>query len=514
MEDQQNARERDDTGMSAITREILETAGSETFEVRFHITRGKPFAKAGPARFQGKGKIAIYDTRVQFGGKSGRISWLSKLETFIVEPSDVFNVERVGKSLRLHLRSKTCAFYSIDLTAANAAETSRLEARLSKERTPDFAVAIAERSDFHARLDQFSPHSPVVPALVAINAAVFIAMCIAGVGFFAPDGEAVVRWGSNYGPLTTGGQWWRLLTNTFVHFGFLHIAFNMWALYSSGRTVERLFGSTRFVLLYLFAGTAASMTSLLWNPMVNSAGASGAIFGVFGGMLAFVLNPRNAVPQSVMVEHRNSTLAFAGYSLFYGMAHSGIDNAAHIGGLVAGLAMGFLLARPLTSEARRAPKPTGLALALGVGVIALVALSWPLAHPSAQVLRERQFGAVRAHLDSDEAAAVAATKLLSQDANAGQSTNEQLVTELSSDVTPKWNALYEEVAAVPLEAGDNDYEWRRLILRYFDARRKQFALAGQAVLANDPAIRAHADDERKEAELALSELKAMRDRQK
>ena len=176
--------------------------------------------------------------------------------------------------------------------------------------------------------------------------------------------------------------------------------------------------------------------------------------------------------------------------------------------------MGFLLARPLTSEARRAPKPTGLALALGVGVIALVALSWPLAHPSAQVLRERQFGAVRAHLDSDEAAAVAATKLLSQDANAGQSTNEQLVTELSSDVTPKWNALYEEVAAVPLEAGDNDYEWRRLILRYFDARRKQFALAGQAVLASDPAIRAHADDERKEAELALSELKAMRDRQK
>jgi rhomboid protease GluP len=180
-----------------------------------------------------------------------------------------------------------------------------------------------------------------------------------------------VRWGSNYGPLTTNGQWWRLLTNTFVHFGLLHIAFNMWALYLSGRTVERLLGSTRFVLLYLFAGIAASMTSLLWNPMVNSAGASGAIFGVFGRMLAFVLNPRNAVPQSVMVEHRNSTLAFAGYSLFYGMVHSGIDNAAHIGGLVAGLAMGFLLARPLTSEARRAPKPMGLAVALGVGVIAL-----------------------------------------------------------------------------------------------------------------------------------------------
>lgn len=514
VEDQQNARERDDTGMSAITREISETAGSETFDVKFQITRGKQYIKAGPARFQGKGQIAIHDTRVEFKGKSGRITWLAKQETFIVAPSDVFNVERAGKSLRFHLRSKTGIFYSIDLTAANAAEASRLEARLSKERTPDFAVALAERSDFHTRLDQFSPHAPVVPALVAINVAVFIVMCIAGVGFFAPDGEAVVRWGSNYGPLTTSGQWWRLLTNTFIHFGLLHIAFNMWALYSSGRTVERLFGSTRFVLLYLFAGIAASMTSLLWNPGVNSAGASGAIFGVFGGMLAFVLNPRNAVPQSVMVEHRNSTLVFAGYSLFYGMAHSGIDNAAHIGGLIAGLAMGFLLARPLTSEARRAPKPIGLALALGFGVIALLSLSWPLTHPSAQVLRERQFGAVRAHLDGDETAAIAATKQLSQHASDGQSTKEQLVAELSNDVTPKWNALYEEVAAVPLETGDTDYELRRLILRYYDARRKQFALAGQAALANDPTIRARSDDERKEAELAISELKVMHSRQK
>jgi rhomboid protease GluP len=215
-----------------------------------------------------------------------------------------------------------------------------------------------------------------------------------------------------------------------------------------------------------------------------------------------------------MVEHRNSTLAFAGYSLFYGMAHSGIDNAAHIGGLVAGLAMGFLLARPLTSEARRAPKPMSLALALGLGAIALLALSWPLEHPSAQVLRERQFRAVRAHLDRDEAAAIAATQQLGQHAHSGHSTNEQLVAELSSDVTPKWNALYEEVAAVPLEAGDNDYEFQHLVLRYFDARRKQFALAGQGVLANDPNIRDRSDDERKAAELALSQLKAMSDRQK
>jgi hypothetical protein len=134
-------------------------------------------------------------------------------------------------------------------------------------------------------------------------------------------------------------------------------------------------------------------------------------------------------------------------------------------------------------------------------------LSWPLAHPSEKALRGQQFGAVRARLAGDEASAISATKQLGQHADAGQSTKKQLVAELSNDVTPKWNALYEEVAAVPLQAGDTDYELQRLLLRYFDARRKQFGLAEQAVLANDSTIRARSVDERKQAEQALSELK-------
>jgi rhomboid protease GluP len=512
VEDQQDARERDDSGAST-SRESSEVAAPiETFDVRFQIARSRQYGRAGPARFQGKGRIAVQDTRIDFEGKSRRISWLAKQEAIVVAPSDVFNVERLGKALRFHLRSNTGTFCSIDLTAANAAEASRLQLRLSKEKTPEFAVAVAERSDFYARLDQLSPHAPVVPALVVINVVLFIAMCIAGIGIFSPDGEAVVRWGSNFGPLTTNGQWWRLLSNTFIHFGLLHIAFNMWALYASGRTVERLFGSGRFVVLYLFAGIAGSMASLLWNPQVNSAGASGAIFGVFGGMLAFVLNPRNAVPRSVMVEHRNSTLAFAAYSLFYGLAHTGIDNAAHIGGLTAGLAMGFLLARPLTSEARSAPRPVGLALALCFGAMALFALSWPLVHPSAHALRERQFGAVRAHLSDDEAAAIAASKQLSQHVSAGRSSRQQLAAELARDVTPKWNALYEKVAAVPLETGDSDYELQHLLLRYFDARRKQFSLGEQAMLTNDPSIGQQAVAKANEADQAIAEMKAMQER--
>lgn len=501
--EQQDAPGADDGASSAA-------AGSaETFAVKFAVGQGRRLGRTGPAGLRGKGRVVVRDTFVEFLGRSGRISWLSTSERFIVVPSRVFNVERSGKSLRLHLRGQAGDVQSVHVDAASVAEAVRLAARLPKEATPEFAQAMAERSDFHARLDQLGPRAPMVPVLVAINVAVFIAMCVAGVGIFSPHGLAVIRWGSNFGPLTLGGQWWRLLTNVFVHFGMLHITFNMWTLYASGRIAERLFGSARFVLLYLFAGVAGSMASLLWNPAVNSAGASGAIFGVFGGLLAFVLNPRNAVPPSIMVEHRNSTLLFAGYSLFYGLAHPGVDNAAHVGGLLAGLAMGFLLARPLTSEARRSSGRSGLMLALGFGAVAIFALSWPLLHPSAKTLRERQFGVVMSHFAAEEAEALAAVKQLGVHIKVAQPSRWALAAELSGNVTPKWNALYEEVVAVPLQAVDDSYGLQHILLRYLDARRKQFRLLGQAVLADDEAIHALSENERMKAEQALVDLKVL-----
>lgn len=480
----------------------------DVFDVRFRLVRGRRYAGQTPAHFQGKGRITIDDDRVAFEGKPRGLLWPARRQILIVAPADLFNVARMGKSLRFNLRSPAGEVFAIELTAADEAAAQCLEARLPKGKTPEFEVATAERADFHARLDQFSPHAPVVPVLVAINVAVFVAMCVAGVGIIAPDGAATVHWGSNYGPLTTSGQWWRLLSNIFVHFGLMHIALNMWALYAPGRIVERMFGSTRFVLLYLFAGIAASLASLLWNPQVNSAGASGAIFGVFGGMLAFVLNPRNAVPRSVMVEHRNSTLVFAAYTLFYGMAHAGIDNAAHLGGLIAGLAMGSLLARPLTREGRGTFRLGRFAMALASGVILLAALCWPLVHPSAAVLRERQFALARNQLGPDEEAAIDATKRLAELAHAGQLSRDQLFALLSGSVVPKWNALYDEVAAAPLEAGDSDFALQHKLLRYLDARRKQFTLLGQAVRSNDTELKAQADDERAQAEQALADLKA------
>lgn len=121
---------------------------------------------------------------------------------------------------------------------------------------------------------------------------------------------------------------------------------NMLALWLFGIFAERLFGSYRYLLIYLTAGITGSLVSFLWHPCVNAAGASGAIFGVLGSLLAFFLRGEQGVPKSVLKTQRNSAALYIAYSLLNG-ARAGIDNAVHLGGLVAGLGMGFLLSRPL-----------------------------------------------------------------------------------------------------------------------------------------------------------------------
>ena len=507
MEDQQVVLDGGDVDTSVVTQEEALMNGNERFAVKFEKTTNHYGLEIGPAQFRGNGRIAIQGSLISFDGKSGRLGWLSKEKHYDVADLDVFNVQRLDKAIVFQLRNISGAFVSIRITASSSLAAARLAARLPTQQTPEFAVASAERSDFHKRLDALSPKAVAVPVLVGINILVFVAMCVSGVGIFAVDGNAVLSWGSNYGPLTTDGQWWRLVSSSFVHFGIVHIALNMWALYASGRTVERLFGTARFIVLYLFAAVAAGMVSLLWNPTVISAGASGAIFGVFGGMLAFVLNKRNEVPQSVMIEHRNSTLGFAAYSLFYGMAHAGVDNAAHIGGLVSGLAIGFVLARPLTSEARRAPRPANLGLSITLGAAAIFALSWPLTHTDARTARTRQFHQVLSHLDQDENAAVNAANTLQQRIVTEKLYSRQIASLLSSEVVPKWDALDREVAAVNLEPGDEDFEFRNLLLQYFDARKQQFALLAKFFLSNDAALKRQVDTQRALADKVLSEIK-------
>jgi membrane associated rhomboid family serine protease/tetratricopeptide (TPR) repeat protein len=201
--------------------------------------------------------------------------------------------------------------------------------------------------DFIRRLVERTPRTWVTTAIVVVNVAVFGLMVATGVSLISPETADLLSWGADFGPATVQGQWWRLLSCTFVHIGLLHVTVNMWALWQGGRLAERFYGNGSYLVLYLVSGIGASVASLLWHPTIVSAGASGAIFGVFGGLLAVVIAHRAEIPASVFHDLKRSTVSVIVYNVLFGSAVPGIDNAAHIGGLLTGFAVGLCLRRPL-----------------------------------------------------------------------------------------------------------------------------------------------------------------------
>jgi membrane associated rhomboid family serine protease/Flp pilus assembly protein TadD len=189
--------------------------------------------------------------------------------------------------------------------------------------------------------------------LVGANIAVFLAMALASGSIMDFNGEVMVRFGANFGPFTLSGEWWRLFTYMFLHGGLMHIAFNMWCLWDLGALCESLYGRWTYAAIYLLTGVAAGLASVGWNPGTLSVGASGAIFGLAGALIASFYLGEFSVPRIAIQGTLRSLLFFVGFNVLFGTMMSGIDNAAHGGGLVSGLILGALIARV-------APQPDNL----------------------------------------------------------------------------------------------------------------------------------------------------------
>lgn len=187
----------------------------------------------------------------------------------------------------------------------------------------------------------------VTYGLMAINILVFIVMLARGVHVMSPTGQDILNWGGNMRQYTVSGEWWRLITSTFVHIGVIHLLMNMYALYSLGQYLEPVMGRWKFLAAYLSTGVLASVTSLAWGADRVSAGASGAIFGIAGVWLMLLVT--NYVDKHIRKAMLNSMLVYLGYNLLYGLK-GGVDNAAHIGGLVSGMAIGYIFYYMHTKE--------------------------------------------------------------------------------------------------------------------------------------------------------------------
>ena len=190
-----------------------------------------------------------------------------------------------------------------------------------------------------------SPYT-ITTALIAANTLVFLAMVVSGISFTQPTPLDVFNWGGDYGPATVGAhQWWRLLTSCFLHFGIIHIGFNMYVLYQIGPFIEITFGRARYVILYFIAGLAGSVTSISIHPNSVSAGASGAIFGLYGAVFGFLLINRRTLDPVATKSIAKSAGIFVLYNVVYGSISGTTDLSAHFGGLVAGFLAGMVLAR-------------------------------------------------------------------------------------------------------------------------------------------------------------------------
>jgi membrane associated rhomboid family serine protease/antitoxin component YwqK of YwqJK toxin-antitoxin module len=177
--------------------------------------------------------------------------------------------------------------------------------------------------------------------LIFLNVLLYFFVLGRGGHWLLPDAGTLVGVGANFSGLTLGGEWWRLFTCTFVHYGALHLGVNMLALYSLGADLEEELGSAGFVFAYIACGFAGSVSSVLFNDFKVSAGASGAIFGLFGIHLSYLLLGL-AYGRKGFVRHLISALLMLAVNILLGITIDVIDNAAHLGGLIAGMVIGTL----------------------------------------------------------------------------------------------------------------------------------------------------------------------------
>jgi len=398
----------------------------------------------------------------------------------------ISDVEWDGNVVHFTYRAYLATEGAVTLWFSDQATARRFAGVLPKERTAEFHPQLQARVEFDQNLIRQSRQTPMTVGLVALNTLVFLVMVVAGAEWIVPRGTVQVAWGSNFGPFTTDGEWWRLLTSLFIHFGVIHLAFNMWALATFGPLTERLYGSVNYLLIYIIAGVMGSLASISWRPDVNSAGASGAIFGILGALLAVHLRNRKTMPSSVLRPLRNSTLIFVGYALLNGFTMTGIDVAAHLGGLTTGFLVGLVMARPITGDGSYTRGDLGRLLQMTpLAVLFLAGGLWCAQRASTSLVGEGLYWHTIHWFRAGERAANdhfnAALRLNA----AGPLTQAGFAEQLEHDVLPFWKEASDRVALIKLAPGSPNLSSLQLLQALSDGRVEGYELLASGLRRND-----------------------------
>ncbi len=349
--------------------------------------------------------------------------------------------------------------------------------------------------------------------LIAANVGVYVFMAaFLGSGWFeTKDMTPYILYGANNAAATGDGQWWRLLTSMFMHYGILHLVLNMWALYQAGEVLERLQGRALYVLTYLASGLAGGLVSGIWHgDKIWSAGASGAIFGVYGALLGYMLREHHAFPKAVFAPMMRSTLTFAAYNLVFGQVRSGIDNGAHVGGLVSGVILGWLTAPPSEASQRALLYPRRLAagLAAAGAMIAAGVLAFPRYDYS--VADETALADAIHDPATRETALMASLSPALADWEAGRAKPGVLESLIETQALPIYTEMQGRLRALHLKPGRRSEQNREVLLACLSLRLEAYQHLLAAVRSSDPAELAAFKRLEAESGAKLASLKLVR----
>lgn len=331
-------------------------------------------------------------------------------------------------------------------------------------------------ADFDELLEVQTPHPRITQVFLVSCIAVFVAMLVRDFELWNPKSEVLLAWGANYGPMTLGGQWWRLITYQFVHIGLLHLIFNMSVLRQVGPTVERLFGSRAFLVGTLFSGVCGGLASLAWpGPVRVSAGASGAIFGLIGMMMGLLVRHHGRMPLELVKQHRTSLTGFVLINALFGFSVSGIDLGAHLGGFAGGFVFG-LIATPVFVPGLQIWKSLQ-ALPLALACTAACAALFFQLQPKADLTR-----AMQKIFDAEHTAQESLERILTR--LHGGLGPEEGSRAILRDVVEPWTVVRRDFEALP-DLSQDQRDQYETVRKYLEQRETAWRRFADATRTND-----------------------------
>ncbi len=330
------------------------------------------------------------------------------------------------------------------------------------------------------------PRLRLTPLLIAVNVVVFGAMLFNGASLWHTHNGVQLAWGANFGPATQDGEWWRLGSALFLHFGVLHLVLNMAALWDGGQWVERMYGTFRFAVIYLVAGLVGNLLSLVAHVgAAVSGGASGAIFGIYGALLSYLWLERSRMHPGEFRWLFWAALGFSAASILFGVLVPGIDNAAHIGGLVSGVLMGALLIR---SEPGVETGPQLGRWVTGLFLVFLVAVMVSqIPAPTYRWSEEKQIRQEIGEFLQEDAAITRAWESLLQQGGRKGASPDAVADLIESVVAERYEHSFEELAALPQDPNLPSAQMAEDLARYAEQRRDASREMVEGLRAKDPA---------------------------